>query len=302
MCGSSLEAGKLKKQVELPSHGAWDLVKALLMKGKVSSGAGIYWPIIPKWGDRQVCLITCWAKTNAPTRYMRNMNKTLVAGVLVVCQAFAAGTVFPQQAPANSAAPISLPPLTPGEPAPLGVRLRPPSPLETIFLVTNHTANTVVASLSDVEVKSGSNWITQLELRGQPLLLSATNSIRMPGTRNPFAPGLTTTHLEPHQAAYSTIQFSGLPTAGGPQRGSLVGCAMNYLAGQPTGTVWRLTVSVQEKLTGLADASARLTHYPSTQARLAGAGVTNAPRNPFSGAYSYFGKPTAVSSEEVRSQ
>ena len=31
------------------------------MKGKVSSGAGIYWPIFPKWGDRQVCLITCWA-------------------------------------------------------------------------------------------------------------------------------------------------------------------------------------------------------------------------------------------------
>jgi hypothetical protein len=34
------------------------LGKARLMKGKVSSGAGIYWPIIPKWEDRQVCLIT----------------------------------------------------------------------------------------------------------------------------------------------------------------------------------------------------------------------------------------------------
>jgi hypothetical protein len=34
------------------------LVKVRLMKGKVSSGAVIYWPIIPKWGDRQVCLIT----------------------------------------------------------------------------------------------------------------------------------------------------------------------------------------------------------------------------------------------------
>jgi hypothetical protein len=35
------------------------LVKGRLMKGKVSSGAGIYWPIIPKRGDRQVFLITC---------------------------------------------------------------------------------------------------------------------------------------------------------------------------------------------------------------------------------------------------
>jgi hypothetical protein len=57
--GSSLEARKLKKLVELPLHGAWDWVKERLMKGKVSSSAGIYWPIIPKWGDRQVCLITC---------------------------------------------------------------------------------------------------------------------------------------------------------------------------------------------------------------------------------------------------
>jgi hypothetical protein len=77
---------------------------------------------------------------------------------------------------------------------------------------------------------------------------------------------------------------------------------MNYLAGQPTGAVWRLTVSVQEKLTGLADATAHLTHYPGMQVRLGASGVTNAPMNPFSGAYSYFGKPTRISSEEVPSQ
>ena len=34
------------------------LGKPRLMKGKASSGVGIYWPVIPKWGDRQVCLIT----------------------------------------------------------------------------------------------------------------------------------------------------------------------------------------------------------------------------------------------------
>jgi hypothetical protein len=74
---------------------------------------------------------------------------------------------------------------------------------------------------------------------------------------------------------------------------------MNYLAGQPTGSVWRLTVSVQEKLSGLADAYARLRHYPDIQARLAASGETNVPRNPFSGAYTYFGKPIRVSSEEA---
>src|ERR1039458_7649137 len=29
------------------------------MKEKASSAVGVYWPIIPKWGDRQVWLITC---------------------------------------------------------------------------------------------------------------------------------------------------------------------------------------------------------------------------------------------------
>jgi len=61
--GSSLEAPKLKELVQLPLHGAWDQVEERLMKGKVSSGAGVCWPIIPKWGDRQVCLITCSAES-----------------------------------------------------------------------------------------------------------------------------------------------------------------------------------------------------------------------------------------------
>ncbi len=78
-------------------------------------------------------------------------------------------------------------------------------------------------------------------------MLSATNAIRMPGATNALIPGLTRTELEPHQAAFSTISFSGLTNASGAQSGTPVGCGMNYLAGQPTGAVWRLTVSVQEK-------------------------------------------------------
>src|SRR6266404_3774034 len=78
--------------------------------------------------------------------------------VLFVCQVFAAGTVFSEQAPVSSGAPISLHPLKTDEPAPTGVRSRQPSSPEAIFLVTNHTAKTIVAHLSGIEVKSGSNW------------------------------------------------------------------------------------------------------------------------------------------------
>jgi hypothetical protein len=45
--------------VVLPLPGGWDWAKVSLMKGEISSAVGLYWPIIPKWGDRQVCLITC---------------------------------------------------------------------------------------------------------------------------------------------------------------------------------------------------------------------------------------------------
>jgi hypothetical protein len=167
--------------------------------------------------------------------------------------------------------------------------------------VTNHTAETVVISVLAVEVKVGSNWITQMRPQC-PLLLSATNAIRLPGVTGPFMPGLTRTELGPHEAAYSTISFSGNPTASGPEVGSIVGCAMNYIAGQPTGSVWRIAVNVQEKLTGVADVEARLARYHDIQRRLVRAGVTNAPLNPFSSLYSYYGKPTKVRSEEIRNQ
>jgi hypothetical protein len=233
-------------------------------------------------------------------RKIRNVRKQLGATVLFVWKVFAAGTAFSQQT-TNSGAPISLHLLKPDEPAPLGVRFGSPSERAAIFLVSNHTAKTVIANLTGVEVKSGSNWITQLRPFG-PLVLSASNSIRMRGATNAFMPGLTTFELGPHQAAYSTISFSGQTTPSGPVPGSPVGCAMNYLAGQPTGAVWRLTVTVQEKLTGLADVEARIKDYPripSRKAAAAAAGITNAVLSPFSRAFSYFGKPKWVSSDEV---
>jgi hypothetical protein len=155
----------------------------------------------------------------------------------------------------------------------------------------------VIANLLTLEIKSGSNWTTQTRLSG-PLILSAPGGVPMPGSTNGFNPGLTTTELKSHQSAYATIHFSGSPVPPSLAPGA-PGLGMNFLAGQPTGAVWRLSVNVQEKVTGLSDASTRLTHYPDTRARLATAGVTNAPLNPFSAGYSYFGKPTKVTIAEV---
>jgi hypothetical protein len=43
------------------------------MKGKAASGAGICWSIIPKWGDRQVCLITYYA----PNKEHKRLNAAI---------------------------------------------------------------------------------------------------------------------------------------------------------------------------------------------------------------------------------
>jgi hypothetical protein len=227
------------------------------------------------------------------------MNKQTGSRAFIFCQVLAAAMLLAQEAPLPPGAPISLLRAKPDDPANFGFRpLRPGrtapvNPLTTVFLVTNYTSATVVASLSAIEVKSGSNWVAQICPHG-PLLFSVP-----PGATNAFIPGRPIMELKPHQTAYATIQFSGLQATSGPAMGSLPGGAVNHLPGQPTGAVWRLTVSVQEKLTGMSDASARLTRYASMQARLAAAGVTNAPMNPFSGAYSYLGKPSRVSSEEI---
>ena len=133
-------------------------------------------------------------------------------------------------------------------------------------------------------------------------MLSASNAVPTPGSIAGFMPGLTTTELLPHQAAYAMISFSDAPSNSGTGPSSPVGVGMNYLAGQPTGAVWRVVASVSEKLKGPADLSARVTRYPDMRFRLAANGVTNAPVNPFSSAYSYFGKPTRVVSQEVPTQ
>jgi hypothetical protein len=246
-------------------------------------------------------------KTIVPTWGSTVMNRKLTARVLIACQLLTAGILLPQAAPVDAGAPISLVCAKPDDPANFGFRPLRSAPtngvarLRTVFLVTNHTSSTVVANLSAIEVRNGSNWVTQMRPHG-PFLFAMPGSAPGPGWTNIPTPASAVMELKPHQTAYATIQFSGLASASGPTPRSPVQYGVNYLPGQPTGAVWRLSVSVQEKLSGLTDASARLTRYSEMQGRLASAGSTNAPMNPFSGAYSYFGKPTRVCSEEVSSR
>ena len=170
----------------------------------------------------------------------------------------------------------------------------PPAPFTT-FLVTNHTGKTVVASLLAIQVKDGSNWITQMRPHG-PLNFAVSAAYPKPGSRNPIIPGLTTTELKPHQDAYARIQFSATSTPSDPAPKSWVPLGMmNYLSAAPTGAVWRLVVSVQSLLTGHAEAVARIKRYPEMQSRLAAMQVTNAQ-------IEFFSKPIRVVSQEVSTE
>jgi hypothetical protein len=236
-----------------------------------------------------------------------NTCRLLTARAFVLGQMFAAAVGVTQDVPTAGSAPVSILRIAADDPANFGFRPRRPGRVGpvpsfgTTFLVTNHTSETLAINLAAIEVGTGSNWIVQMTPLG-PLNLSAPDSARLPGATNAVRPGLTTTGLQPHQAAYATVQFSGMPTPSGPLPGSAPGIGMNYLAGQPTGAVWRVVVSVQAKLTGVADASARITRYPDMHSQLAANGEKNPPLNPFSSAYSYFGKPTRVVSQQVPAQ
>src|SRR3954470_10639115 len=180
-----------------------------------------------------------------------NLNRAfaLRAGAFVLVQMLAAAGVFAQGAATPASAPVSILRVAPDDPANWGFRpLRPgrgfPVPIGTTFVVTNHTSATTALNLMAIEVKAGSNWITQLTPHG-PFMLSASNAVPTPGSTNGFIPGLTTTELLPHASAYATISFSGASGRTGPAPGEPVGVGMNYLAGHPTGAVWRVVFSVQ---------------------------------------------------------
>jgi hypothetical protein len=229
-------------------------------------------------------------------RFVAKASRVLAIGLIMIT-----GNIFSQGAP------FSLVPLSHDTVASLLPGYAPP--LSTTFLVTNNTSSTLLVSLLAIEVKSGSNWVTQMRPPPMspwgPLFFSYPGPAPLPSSTSYLVAVAAEQALQPHLAAYSTIQFSCPGFALTPRPLSLHAPTnlyfgrINTISGMPTGTVWRLKVSVQEKLTGLADVSARVADFPDTQARLRKAGVTNAPLNPFAGTYSYFGKPITVVSPEA---
>jgi hypothetical protein len=231
----------------------------------------------------------------------RNRFLAITSRVLVVGLIMTAENLFSQGAP------FSLVPLSHETVASLLPGYAPP--LSTTFLVTNNTSSTILVSLLAIDVKSGSNWVTQMRppplSPWGPLFFSYPGPAPLPGSTNYLAAVAAEQALQPHQAAYSTIQFSYPGFAVNPRPLSLHAPTnlyfgrINTISGMPTGAVWRLKVNVSEKLTGLAGVSAGVANFPEMQARLRRAGITNAPINPFAGTYSYFGKATIVSSPEA---
>jgi hypothetical protein len=134
----------------------------------------------------------------------------------------------------------------------------------TTFWATNHTTNTLLITLSAIEIKAGSNWTTQARPY-KPL------QFRLPGS--PF----TESFLQPHAARYATVQLFGLQFGG----------------------IWRARVTVNEQLTGAARTTANLKKYPELLQRRYALGQTNIPMNPFSTNISFFKRATEVLSQEV---
>lgn len=134
----------------------------------------------------------------------------------------------------------------------------------TTFWATNHTSNTLMIHLSAIDVKNGSNWLTQ----SQP-----TRLISFQPQNAPYP--LPT--LAPHGAGYGTLQLPGLSP----------------------GSIWRMKVHVAEQLTGPEAAVARVKRYPSLLKVRVQSGDTNIPWTPFSPGFSFFGAGTEVVSQEI---
>lgn len=134
----------------------------------------------------------------------------------------------------------------------------------TTFWATNHTSNNVVVTLRAIEVKAGSNWITQLR---------TPEVLRFRPTGKP----VPLLWMEPHDSGYATLKISG----------------------QPTGGTWRVRISAAEQLTGLAETSARISRYPQTLRQRVQTGNTNISLNPFATNRFYYGKGIEITSQEI---
>lgn len=163
----------------------------------------------------------------------------------------------------------------------------PLGPGDAAFLCTNQTSHTILLSAPFFEIKSGSNWVTNSGpyLRTLCFVTTVSNTL--------------TCELRPYEAAYCTIRFSSARLSS--QRSSAKGLGINLIpTAPPPGSVWRLGVQVQNKLTGLADTSARA-HDSATLLKDQLAGRTpTAANKPWSRATTYCSLPiTTVLSDEL---
>ncbi|MCX6925538.1 MAG: hypothetical protein NT154_20365 [Verrucomicrobia bacterium] len=141
-----------------------------------------------------------------------------------------------------------------------------------IFWATNHTSDTLIITLSAVEVKVGTKWTIRRYIH-QGLMFQPVYPARAaPQARPPVAP---------HEAGYAY--------------------ARALVPNLPPGTTWRVRANVQPMLTGLADTVARVEAYPGDLLEQLHGGNTNYPSKPstFSKRRTYWGKGTEIVSSEV---
>jgi hypothetical protein len=154
----------------------------------------------------------------------------------------------------------------------------------TFFWATNHTTKRLSITLRAVEVKVGSNWITQSNMIETLMFQPASPTAAAPHAYRfvPYATSVTPHgDVDPHGTGYAYTRAQ--------------------LTNFPSGTTWRVRASVQPVLTGLADRAARIKAYPGDLLDKLHGGNTNFPSKPstFSKRLTYMGRGTEVVSSEV---
>jgi hypothetical protein len=138
-------------------------------------------------------------------------------------------------------------------------------PFGAIFWATNRTTNMLSVTLSAIEIKKETYWVSPLQ-----------SSRRLP-FQPPGQPPSGMGCLNPHAAGYASIQLSN----------------------QPSGTIWRAKVLVAPILTGFEDKVARIKHYPDLMQRRWRTGNTKTRMNPFATNMFFYGTPIEVRSQEI---
>jgi hypothetical protein len=141
-----------------------------------------------------------------------------------------------------------------------------------IFWVTNHTSKTLTITVSAVEVKVGTKWITQSNIVQCLMFQPVYPTWAAPRSRRAVAP---------HEAGYGYARAQ-VPT--------------NF----PAGTTWRVRANVQPMLEGLADEAARVKAAPGDLLDPLHIGNTNYLSKPSTlSNRTYWGKGTKILSAEV---